>query len=366
MYLLYVGNIYTHMSNSNYKGYLLRQLGLKESKNGLSSKFNPNKNLLKGGKGDGKTPEDFDSKQLEMGYKVEREHSKTPQHRMEIAMDHLTEHPKYYNTLKKAGLADELQENLGSMNLGSMMLSPTAKPTPVIGVAVRGSSTGGLPSGADQQGNITPSNLGGYTKVQIDSPNSKLIDKTPKNSTINSTSPIANVTDTPQDGVEHHPHQVQNDANEPPQAVTGASTDSSNDLTLKSAMPKGLDIDVADESNNEDGTEGKRDEESYGKYKTEVNRPGMNETFLRHIQLMKEYIGIEENVGASEPFVKSFEMSKEKAGMVPVEKKLTDEKLESLQESLKAKSKTGVLSDKELQLSRRINAVKNIRRVNKQ
>lgn len=54
---------------------------------------------LKGGLGDGKSDSAFDSKQLDKGVKVEREHLKDPKARLEIAKDHLTEDPKYYDHL---------------------------------------------------------------------------------------------------------------------------------------------------------------------------------------------------------------------------------------------------------------------------
>lgn len=52
-----------------------------------------------GGLADKKKPEDFDPRQLEMGVKVEMEHTKDPDLAREIAMDHLAENPKYYSYL---------------------------------------------------------------------------------------------------------------------------------------------------------------------------------------------------------------------------------------------------------------------------
>lgn len=44
----------------------------------------------------------FDSKQLEMGIKVEKEeHNKSKKEAEEIAKDHLREHPKYYTYLRR-------------------------------------------------------------------------------------------------------------------------------------------------------------------------------------------------------------------------------------------------------------------------
>ena len=65
-------------------------------------------NQIPGGRAPGKCPEDFDPKELAMGIKVEMEHTKSRKIATEIAMDHLTENPRYYSKLKKSGLADEL------------------------------------------------------------------------------------------------------------------------------------------------------------------------------------------------------------------------------------------------------------------
>jgi hypothetical protein len=63
---------------------------------------NDNGEKLVGGLGDGRKPSDFDQRQLRMGIKVEREHTKDPRVAREIAMDHLTEHKNYYDELKVA------------------------------------------------------------------------------------------------------------------------------------------------------------------------------------------------------------------------------------------------------------------------
>lgn len=56
---------------------------------------------LKGGLADKKKPSNFDPAALAKGIKVEREHTSNPQIAEEIAMDHLTEDPKYYDKLEK-------------------------------------------------------------------------------------------------------------------------------------------------------------------------------------------------------------------------------------------------------------------------
>lgn len=55
---------------------------------------------LKGGLADGKKPAQFDRRALSRGRKVEREHTKDDSLATEIAMDHLTEDPAYYEKLK--------------------------------------------------------------------------------------------------------------------------------------------------------------------------------------------------------------------------------------------------------------------------
>lgn len=63
---------------------------------------------LHGGKGEFTDVTTIDPMQLEMGIKVEMEHTKDPEIAKSIAIDHLTENPKYYTVLKQCGLADEL------------------------------------------------------------------------------------------------------------------------------------------------------------------------------------------------------------------------------------------------------------------
>ncbi len=57
--------------------------------------------LIPGGKADGKTDKDFDSKQVAMGRKVECEHTNKPAVAAEITRDHLEEIPDYYTRLDK-------------------------------------------------------------------------------------------------------------------------------------------------------------------------------------------------------------------------------------------------------------------------
>jgi len=55
--------------------------------------------MLSGGLADEKKPEDFDQRELSRGIKVELEHTDNPDLAREIAMDHLTEDPFYYQKL---------------------------------------------------------------------------------------------------------------------------------------------------------------------------------------------------------------------------------------------------------------------------
>lgn len=56
---------------------------------------------IEGGLADDKKPEEFDIKQILKGIEIEYEHSKDPKIALEIAMDHLTENPKYYDYLEE-------------------------------------------------------------------------------------------------------------------------------------------------------------------------------------------------------------------------------------------------------------------------
>ena len=125
-------------------------------------------------------------------------------------------------------------------------VSPTAIRTPIIAVGIRGSVTGGLPSGADQnQPDLAPTKLGGYDRVEPEDLNTKLVNKTPTNAEIGQETNPINQTPSTGQGVTH-PHQIQVTAGEEPQAMTGASTDSDPTLKLKSGVPKGIDIDLTE------------------------------------------------------------------------------------------------------------------------
>jgi hypothetical protein len=73
-----------------------------------------NLDKLPGGVGD-KTPTNhIDPIQLSTGIQIEMEHTNDTEIAKSIAMDHLTEDPKYYTKLVNAGLAKEFQAGTGS------------------------------------------------------------------------------------------------------------------------------------------------------------------------------------------------------------------------------------------------------------
>ena len=59
-----------------------------------------NEDKLPGGLADKKSPKDFDTAALAKGTKVELEHVDNKELAQEIAMDHLTEDPDYYDKLE--------------------------------------------------------------------------------------------------------------------------------------------------------------------------------------------------------------------------------------------------------------------------
>lgn len=166
-------------------------------------------------------------------------------------------------------------------------ISPTARPTPIIALGIRGSSSGGLPSGVDQgRQDISPSKVGGYDRVSPQNLNHHTFDKTPSNPEIKQTAPVNPDPSTGQ-GVTH-PHQIQVTAHEVPQAATGASTDSDPTLKLRSAVPKGIDIDITAEGGAESDEEVKNEDNNTAM----IPATSLSETFERNKDLMRERLGL--------------------------------------------------------------------------
>jgi len=69
---------------------------------------------LKGGVADTTGTDTVDAAQLSLGVQIEMEHTNDPSIAKEIAMDHLTQDPKYYRKLVDAGLAKEFQPETNS------------------------------------------------------------------------------------------------------------------------------------------------------------------------------------------------------------------------------------------------------------
>ena len=92
------------------------------------------KDLIPGGLGDKTKNKDFDQKELQKGIKVECEHTENSSLAAEIARDHLTEDPKYYDKLEKmegkkavSVKISELEERLKSAVLKKHVNPSTGK-----------------------------------------------------------------------------------------------------------------------------------------------------------------------------------------------------------------------------------------------
>ena len=62
---------------------------------------------IQGGKGDNTAEDSVDYEELQVGIAVEKEHTSDTELAKEIALDHLTENPKYYSELIFKGIVDE-------------------------------------------------------------------------------------------------------------------------------------------------------------------------------------------------------------------------------------------------------------------
>jgi hypothetical protein len=122
-----------------------------------------NLDKLSGGIGDNTPTTEVDPIQLSTGIQIEMEHTNDTEIAQSIAMDHLTEDPKYYSKLVAAGLASEFKPSTGS-GLGDTNQSINDK-----------SRVGnkGL-----QKGNVVGT-IGGTSNGQVDGRNSEpIINKT--------------------------------------------------------------------------------------------------------------------------------------------------------------------------------------------
>ncbi len=97
---LFKDEIRENKNNMKGKQSILKQL------RGYTSKL-ITQDLLPGGVGDHTDPETLDPRQLEVGILVQRQHTNNLAIAKQIAVDHLTQHPKYYTKLIRAGLVDE-------------------------------------------------------------------------------------------------------------------------------------------------------------------------------------------------------------------------------------------------------------------
>jgi hypothetical protein len=193
-------------------------------------------------------------------------------------MNKSTDYKKY--VMRQIGIREAIEPQI----------SPTARPPTILALGIRGSTTGGLPSGADQQGDISPTKVGGYDRVEPKNLNSKLIDKTPDNPEIHQSTPI-NDNPSTEAGVTH-PHQIQVTAHEEPQSVTGASTDSDPTLTLKSAAPKGIEVDIPGENQEPEQEVHNEDDNT-----AMIPATSLSETFARHRKLALDVIRMHEAKG---------------------------------------------------------------------
>lgn len=85
--------------------------GLIELSREVSSKTMKKSDLISGGLADDKVPSEFDPEALAIGTQIELEHTKDPSVAREIAMDHLSEDPNYYD-LEKDMLEQSSKEEL--------------------------------------------------------------------------------------------------------------------------------------------------------------------------------------------------------------------------------------------------------------
>jgi hypothetical protein len=239
--LIVLSDIYTHMSE--YKSYLMRQLGITESQFEAS-------NVI---------PESVDPSELKKGIEVEREHTKDTGIAKKIALDHLSEDPKYYTRMEKCGLKEHSP---------FQTLSPTAKSPNIIGISIKGTPGGMMPTSLGQSDTaVAPAGagvdvkdkaaLGGWELVSKQTPNSTVVDHTPQNATLNSSAPIADdVEPTP---AQEHPSQIQQTKGSEisVQSLTGTTDD---DTIPMGDKPEPENFEVGDEDDEPESEFGLDDE----------------------------------------------------------------------------------------------------------
>ncbi len=214
---------------SEYKSYILRQMGISESDR----------------KRDSKLEESFDPSEVAKGIAVEKEHTNDEVIAKRIAIDHLKEDPHYYSRMEKCGLKEFAPFS---------RISPTAKSPTVLAIGIKGSPGGMMPTSllpsstvSDGETGVdpkTPAALGGLELVNKQEPNTVTYDNTPVNSNLESAAPVADDVE-PTPAIEH-PSQVQQTEDEPVQSLTG-TTDDDDDQMGDKPEPENFEVDNGEE-----------------------------------------------------------------------------------------------------------------------
>lgn len=107
------------------KGSVDKYLAALHANANENTNLSENKNKLVGGLADKLTPKDIADKfnlplskieaQIKRGMKAEKEHTNNEEEQREIAMDHLTENPKYYDYLDKMEKNIDITEGTKSL-----------------------------------------------------------------------------------------------------------------------------------------------------------------------------------------------------------------------------------------------------------
>lgn len=87
---------------------------------GFDGNFRKQADAIPGGLADKGAPKGLDKKELAMGIEVEMEHTNDKAIAKEIALDHLTEDPKYYTKLKKVEKHASWEARLARMEAGGI------------------------------------------------------------------------------------------------------------------------------------------------------------------------------------------------------------------------------------------------------